>query len=312
MRIQQLEYFLKVAQTQSITQASEELFISQQALSRALVALENELNAQLLIRSYQGTFLTKDGKFFLQKAIKILKINKDILDYFQHSNQIKKEDEEQKLANKEHLKIFSVPMIKEYYLSSTISYIWKHDKSLKLSIKAAQPDEILKAVRERKCDLGFISTFEIDKQIYLKVEDENLKFTIFDRIRFVAMVSNNSPLAKYKSISIKHLMKYPIFLNPLSPLAMNVPYQLLSYFGDFKLIEVDSNNLLVQSILNDVGCSLAVEKTELLETHEEGIKYIPIRENVFALLGYIQNTDAAASIDAVSKFLQYFSASTIL
>ena len=43
MRIEVLEYFLEIAECRSFSQASSNLFISQQGLSKAMRALESEL-----------------------------------------------------------------------------------------------------------------------------------------------------------------------------------------------------------------------------------------------------------------------------
>ena len=54
MNIRQLEYFVKVYESGSFFKAADSLFISQQALSRALATLEQELNAQLFYRNHKG------------------------------------------------------------------------------------------------------------------------------------------------------------------------------------------------------------------------------------------------------------------
>ena len=43
MNIRNLEYFIKVVDTNSFTKAAEELFISQSAISQQIKALEDEL-----------------------------------------------------------------------------------------------------------------------------------------------------------------------------------------------------------------------------------------------------------------------------
>ena len=61
MTFQNMEYFLKVAETGSITEAARELNITQQALSSAIARMEAELGCELfdrhsrLQRTYAGT-----------------------------------------------------------------------------------------------------------------------------------------------------------------------------------------------------------------------------------------------------------------
>ena len=56
--------FYTVAKYQHMTKASEELHISQPAISQAIKKLEDQLNGTLFIRSNKGMQLTEEGKMF--------------------------------------------------------------------------------------------------------------------------------------------------------------------------------------------------------------------------------------------------------
>jgi len=66
MELRQIRYFVEVARRGSINKASQALNVAQPALTRHLHALEEELGAQLLIRSRQGVRLTDVGETMLQ------------------------------------------------------------------------------------------------------------------------------------------------------------------------------------------------------------------------------------------------------
>jgi hypothetical protein len=59
-----------LADTLNFTRASELLYISQPTLSKQISALENELNAKLLIRDTHSVLLTDSGTVFLSEARK--------------------------------------------------------------------------------------------------------------------------------------------------------------------------------------------------------------------------------------------------
>lgn len=61
MDIRQLEYFRKIAETGSISEAARQLHLSQPPLSCQLRGLEEELGVQLFQRSRQGVSLTEAG-----------------------------------------------------------------------------------------------------------------------------------------------------------------------------------------------------------------------------------------------------------
>lgn len=66
----QIEYFLTVAQTLNFTKASEELYVTQPAISRQIYALEKELGFTLFDRSTRTTKLTAAGSLFNDFFIK--------------------------------------------------------------------------------------------------------------------------------------------------------------------------------------------------------------------------------------------------
>lgn len=68
MDIRDLRTFIAVAQTGNITRAAEELHISQPALSRQIIKLENELGCKLLERGGHGISLTNAGHLLLNRA----------------------------------------------------------------------------------------------------------------------------------------------------------------------------------------------------------------------------------------------------
>ena len=64
MELQQLRYFLAVAQTGSFTVAAKTCYVSQPSLSAQIAKLEYELGGPLIERSRQGARLTKSGELF--------------------------------------------------------------------------------------------------------------------------------------------------------------------------------------------------------------------------------------------------------
>lgn len=67
-----MAYFLRVCELHNFTKAAESLHISQPALSRRIIALENELGVKLLDRSNNIIQLTDGGKLFYDEAKRII------------------------------------------------------------------------------------------------------------------------------------------------------------------------------------------------------------------------------------------------
>ena len=82
MKIEHLYQFLVIVEAGSISKAAQNLFVSQQHLSRIVTALENDLQCQLLIRTSTGVSLTSHGKTFAQYAKKILDDYREMRSFF--------------------------------------------------------------------------------------------------------------------------------------------------------------------------------------------------------------------------------------
>ena len=72
MTIIQLRCFVEVAQELNYAKAASKLFISQPAVSRHIISLENDLGVQLFVRSRHHVALTSAGNLFYSEAKDIL------------------------------------------------------------------------------------------------------------------------------------------------------------------------------------------------------------------------------------------------
>lgn len=84
MNIRHLRYFIEIVSTGSLRRASESLYVTQSALSRAVAELENDLGCALLERSQRGVVPTRHGQALVKRARRILvdvdAIRADLLD----------------------------------------------------------------------------------------------------------------------------------------------------------------------------------------------------------------------------------------
>ena len=72
------EVLASLYRTGNITRSAEELFISQPALSKRIMAIEQELGCQLVIRSTRGIVFTPVGKRVLTRTQQLIETMKDI------------------------------------------------------------------------------------------------------------------------------------------------------------------------------------------------------------------------------------------
>lgn len=72
MLLKQLKYFISIVEKGNFTEAAEENYISQSAISQQIQGLENELGYKLLIREKRTFSLTPAGKYIYHQSKNIL------------------------------------------------------------------------------------------------------------------------------------------------------------------------------------------------------------------------------------------------
>jgi len=78
MDFAQLENAIKISESESINQASMNLYLTQSALNQQLLRLEKEFGVKLFERSKAGVSTTEAGTVFLEYARKILDLKSDL------------------------------------------------------------------------------------------------------------------------------------------------------------------------------------------------------------------------------------------
>lgn len=73
MLLRQIEYFVSVVETGSFTEAAEQCYISQSAISQQVQALENTLGVTLLQRGNRRFTVTPAGEYFFEQGKQLLK-----------------------------------------------------------------------------------------------------------------------------------------------------------------------------------------------------------------------------------------------
>ena len=88
MNQRQIESFLAVAETGNFTRAAERLYISQPAVSKQVLSLEDELGFSLLIREYhKDVQLTEAGKLYYDFFHKVTEEYKAVYEQAQQYQQ---------------------------------------------------------------------------------------------------------------------------------------------------------------------------------------------------------------------------------
>ncbi len=277
MNINQLKYVVEVANSSSIREASNKLFISQPALSASIHELEDELSILLFERSNKGIIPTDAGYEFIEYAKRVLSQYEILEDHY-----LSKDKDKEK---------FSVST--QHYNFAIVSFtevIKKFDpKQFVFSIHETRTNEVLENVRDLKSEVGVISYSHANETIMKKLlKDYNLEFEpLFTRDTY-AYVWKNHKFANRKEISLEELRAYPcIFFNQDNDSNFYITEEALGDYDYDKLIRSDDRATTMELIAKldgySIGSGMLADENAVLQ----GMVSIKLKEEDPLLIGYI-------------------------
>jgi len=144
LNFKQLEAFIWVAELQSFTKASRQLFMSQPAVSFQIKALEEDLQVSLFQRGDKKVMLTEAGRLLYPEAKQMIR----------HYNRIKAGLDDLKGLKTGHLVIGASTIPGEYLLPILIGGFKEKYPGIIITLKVAGSGQVGRWVREREIDFG--------------------------------------------------------------------------------------------------------------------------------------------------------------
>lgn len=188
MNLISLRYFITVAEYSSFTKASERLFVTQPTLSRQISDLEDELGAQLFVRSRHSLVLTAAGRRLLPEAKEIIKKCDSLSELVKHeSNEITGS-----------LRIGYQAFLDTTLMSQALKSTTRKNPQIDISLNRGSSSELTHNLMQGNCDMIF--TVNICVEALSDLEIVKLQ----DNMLQVA-VPRNHRLADQKKIYIQDL-----------------------------------------------------------------------------------------------------------
>lgn len=294
MNTTQLEYLIEISKNKSMSAASEKLHISPQALSMSIKKLEEELGFSLLLRSFKGITLTSDGEWlvheaetFLDKIAERQRLHHKGLDVPHHTGT---------------LEVFiNYSGINNNLLGQLVCILLEKEPELTINLQEISKEAIIDKVFGNDNEFGFIFRTTYN-DIYTDTLPDGLIFDPYLQGNLVFSTSKHSELAKFKSISLKKAVQYPL----CAYCPHSEPQTLIdSFFTDTMRMSIQSFSetnfsIYSQKILHGVSNALNVQfdVDEVPTNYVEGSKVLRIREDIKIYLGLIYRADAVLSENA--------------
>lgn len=234
--LRQIEIFLAVSRTMSMSKAAEELNLTQSAVSMAINELEKYISDRLFDRSGKKLFLNGKGRALIPKAVAVYDMSREIDTSKWH----------------ESINISASSTIGNYILPSKLGKYIKRHPETPVSLSVKNTDEVVNEILNFQADIGFIEGPCRHNQI-------NIEF--FAKDRLFVFCASSSPLAHEKNVTVEELMGYRWILREKGSGTREVVEKALSDISAHLNIymELGHSEAIKNAVLADIGISCLSE-----------------------------------------------------
>lgn len=287
--------FYIVAKCNNFTKASEELCISQPAVTQAVKKLEAQLNVELFQRSNKGINLTEVGElvyYYAEHLVNLAKSNENLI------SQIK--------TSREKVINIGVPThVGTFYFVNYFKKFNERYPNVKIRIFNKKSDEMLKMLLKRELDIVIdTDVSNVDSEIIKvhKVMDLDGCFVGSRKYKF---------LSEKGVITPDELIKYPLIL----PSSTTYNRKMIDYFFGKKnnllepLIEANSSSISKEIINQGIGIGWMIKEFVLDDIKSGNLYEIKVDiDNIVTPLSIAYHKKYNSSI--VLELIKYFNKKT--
>lgn len=194
MLLKQMRYFVTIVRCHSFTEAAEECFISQSAISQQMKSLEEEIGTPLFIRERRSFSLTKAGEHFYRHCLGVL----DEVDRIMfETKQIGEYDDE-------HLSIAFVDGFYNREVRQAISQFSQLYPEVQIEVASGSHEDIYHLLQSGEVDCGLNDQRRAFSDNYVNYHLTNIPCYI--------EIAKSNPLAQLEQLSIEDLRRLPCIL----------------------------------------------------------------------------------------------------
>lgn len=244
MDVHQLELFLAVMESSSVTRAAEKIHLSPGAVSLQLHSLASDLHTELFVRSGKRLVPTPAAMRLADQARDVMRL----------MNQIQQEFDSDLSMDSRPFRFATGVTTLIYQLGKPLRELRKEYPNSNIVVTVGVTEEIVAGLRDRRFDLGLIS---------LPVPEDGLKIIpLFDEeLLIVRPSAKRVNASRVKTISTSELVNVPFLLYPKSS---NVRLVIDRFFDEIELeprvvMEADDTEAIKRLVESGFGYSILPE-----------------------------------------------------
>lgn len=197
MTLQQLNYVLKISELRSMNKASEQLFISQPALTSAVKELEKELGITIFNRTNRGIYPTAEGEDFLLYARQIQQDCEIVQARYLGGNRKRKF-----AVSTQHYSFVAKAFVETVKKYDTLNF--------EFALRETKTIDVIRDVGSMRSEIGILFLSDYNRKVITRLLDQNeLEFHKLIDCRPCVYLWKGHPLANRSSIFWEDLSDYP-------------------------------------------------------------------------------------------------------
>ncbi|MBB5265922.1 DNA-binding transcriptional LysR family regulator [Catenibacillus scindens] len=295
INLQQIEYFLAVAEKLNFTEAARSLYISQPSLSKQISLLEEELGFQLFIRNKRMVRLTPAGEVLNRRWRKWI-------------TELEISVEEAVKANASYEGEIKVGMINTMAVQKYIEPVFarfseKYPQTM-LSFESYSFKELREKLLNGELDIIFTFYFDFDFQL-----NDDIDWKCVEEMRLCLVVPRSNPLAQRDDLTLADVKNEPfILISPTdSPSGVNRIVDLCRTYGFQPNVKkyVPNISSLAFSIAN--GNGIAIHSDKDLFENDDRLRFYPIpdRTHDSDLIAVWRRKNSSPGLRAIIQEIDY-------
>ncbi|MBS4218510.1 LysR family transcriptional regulator [Bacillus sp. FJAT-49711] len=255
--------FCEVGKKNSFSQAAKVLFMTQPAVSQAVMQLERELDTRLFNRTPKGVSLTDEGAILFEhanSAINLIEAGEDKLLEFKN-------------LTAGELKIGVGDTISRHFLLPYLEAFHNHYPNIKFKMVNGTTTEICSLLKSGEVDIGVCN---------FPLEDQALELRPCIDIHDIFVCGEKFKYLLSKPLSLEKLVKLPlIMLEPKSNSRLYVEdYMISKGIKLFPEFELGSHDLLLEFAKINLGIACVTKEFSQEDLTERKVWEIPVIEEI--------------------------------
>ena len=251
LNLHRLRVFHAVARRESYSRAAEDLHISQPAVSRHVLDLEEELGAKLFHRLGRRIVLTEAGRLMADYAQRI----------FILADEARRALDELEGLERGRLKLGASSTPGNYLLPRALAAFQARYPRLEVSLDILASHDVVDRILRQDLDLGFVgATFDVELHVQPYVEDE-----------VVLILRPGHPLASVRTIPREVLEKETFILRDIASGTRTVADAEIKARGITirRMLELRSVEAVKQAVAEGLGISFISRYAVALEVRHK-------------------------------------------